>query len=233
MTLHVPQDNSPLESQVVGAGANADVDSVDDVVTGEEDGLAEDIELLSGTNPDQTAYIDVSAVDRLEDITSTDEYQLDTDVLQEREEGDAEDFDTLIELELRDGETGDVMEAVQEGFTYVPPIDPPITTDTDDPEGVEVATGFGLTADPDDLSIDSVESMRTDDDAMTALVRRALRDDSRTQHLASRLYIATVNGSVIVRGEVDDLIDSDSLLEVIGDVPGVEDVRDETTVRGL
>lgn len=217
MTLHPQQDNSPVESQTAGLPADTD--------------LADDIERLSGDNPDDTAYIDSSSVDQLEGITSTDQYQGETTSTQEREEP-AEQFDTLIETDLREGETDDVMEAVQEGYTYVAPIDPPINPYTDDPENAEVGVGFGLTAE-DDLDADDLDSIGTGEDDLTARIRRVLRDDSLTQHLARRVRIAEEAGVVVVRGEVDDLTDSDSLAEVIGSVPGVTEVVDQTTVRGI
>lgn len=228
MTLHVPQDNSNIASQVVGSGTNADVPADS---TSDADGIAEDLETLSGTNMDGTAYVDESAVDQLEGITPTDVYEGDTTSTQLRAE-DAEQFDTLLETDLRAGETDDVMDAVEEGLTYIPPIDPPVSPDTDDPEGAEVAAGFGLTAD-DELDADDLETLGSTDDDLTARVRRALRDDSATQHLARRIRIAADNGIVIVRGEVDDLTDSDNILAVLEEVPGVDEVRDQTTVRGL
>ncbi len=88
-------------------------------------------------------------------------------------------------------------------------------------------------AHPPDVPEGSFDTARTAEDDMTARVRHALRADSATQHLADRLRIATVNGTVIVRGLVDDLTDTDNILTVIGEVPGVEAVRDETTVQGL
>jgi hypothetical protein len=232
MTLHVPQDNSELDPRFTNpTNPGADDESETGLTTDDGDGLAEDLEQLSGVNPDQTAYFDVTAVDGLEGITSTDVYQGETTDTQERVEA-AEQFDMLIETDLREGETDDVMEAIQEGFTYVPPIDPPVTPITDDPEGAEVATGFGLTAE-DDLATDDLDTIGIAEDDLTARVRRVLRDDSLTQHLARRLRIGEENGVVLVRGEVDDLTDSDNLIAVIGDVPGVTEVIDETTVRGL
>jgi hypothetical protein len=178
-----------------------------------------------------TAYVDVSSVDQLEGITQTDVDQGETTSTQVRGE-DAEMLDMLLETDLREGETDDVMEAVEEGLTYIPPIDPPVSPITDDPEGAEVATGFGLTAE-DDLDADDLQTLGSTDDDLTARVRRALRDDSLTLHLARRVRIAADNGIVIVRGEVDDLTDSDNILAVLEDVPGVDEIRDETTVRGL
>lgn len=198
------------------------------------------LDQLAGRNVAETAYFDQSDVDQLEQVTSTDIYEGETDANQELGEGGAESFDMLIEQELRDGETDDVMEAIQEGFTYIPPIDPPVTTDYDDPESVQVAAGFGLTAEDasgrggePSVDLDDVDRYHESDDDMTAFVRAALRADSLTTHLADRLQIATINGTVIVRGTVDDLDDTDNIVAVISDLEGVEAVRDETIVAGL
>ena len=42
-----------------------------------------------------------------------------------------------------------------------------------------------------------------------------------------------LGGAVVVRGVVDDLDDTDNIVAVISELPGVESVRDETTVLGL
>lgn len=203
----------------------------------EDDGSNELLDQLAGRNTEETAYIDASDVESLEGISTTDVYEGETDPNQELAEGGAERFDLLVEQELRAGETDDVMEAVEEGMTYVPPIDPPVVPDRDNHESIQVATGFGLEAaaqdrDPDMLATDYERAFERGDD-MTAMVRQALRADSQTTHLADSLAIATVNGTVIVRGVVDDLDDTDSIVAVISELPGVESVRDETTVRGL
>lgn len=194
--LHTPQDNIPLEQ------VQAPID--------EQDDIDQDAADLYNTNPDQTAYIDQSLVERTQGPTMMDVYQGDASL-----EIPEDDFDTLVELEMRDGETDDVMEAVEEGLTYVLPIDPPITSDP--------ATGTGF-----DLGDDE-----EDDDDMVLRVRNALRSDSLTINLVGRLHIAVINGIAVVRGEVDDLEDTDNVVAVISEVPGIEAVRDETIVRGL
>lgn len=199
----------------------------------DEGDSTEFLEQLAGTHTDGTAYIDAEDVEQLQGISMTDVYQGDTDVNQERAEGDAERFDLLVERELREGETDDVMEAVEEGLTYVPPIDPPITIDRDDPESIEVAAGTALSADDPGLAESGLDTEHMGEDDMRALVRRSLRDDSATTHLADRLDIAVINGTVIVRGEVDDIDDTDNIVAVISDIPGVEEIRDQTEVRGL
>lgn len=194
---------------------------------------SEFLEQLAGTHTDQQAYIDAEDLDTLEGITMTDVYQGDVDVNQERVEGSAERFDLLEARELREGETDDVMEAIEEGYTYVPPIDPPTTIDRDHPETVEVASGTDISARDPRHPESGLDTAHMNDDDMSALVRRALRDDAATSHLADRLQITTINGTVIIRGEVDDLDDTDNIIGVVSDVPGVVAVRDETVVRGL
>lgn len=191
------------------------------------------LEQLAGIHTDGTAYIDAEDVEQLEGITMTDVYQGDTDVNQERVEGEAERFDLLVERELRAGETDDVMEAVEEGLTYVPPVDPPITFDHDDPESIEVATGTDISARDPSFAESGLDTAHMGEDDMRALVRRSLRDDSATSHLADRLDIVVINSTVILRGEVDDIDDTDNIVAVVSDIPGVDEIRDQTVVRGL
>lgn len=194
---------------------------------------AEFLEQLAGTNVDGTAYFHPEDVERLEGVSMTDLYQGDTDVNQIHGEGAAESYDMLVERELREDETTDAMDAVEEGITYVPPIDPPIIIDRDDPESIQVAAGFGVSAD-DASDLDGAEdTLGSNDDDAVAQVRYALRRDALTSHLADRLHITTINGTVILRGDVDDLDDTDNLVAVVSNLPGVEAIRDETRVRGL
>ncbi len=195
--LHTPQDNLPPElTSTSQPGMDAD-----DVP-----------EALFANNPDETAYIDQSDVGQLEGSTMTDVYEGNAD--RGHPPDGTDDFDMLVERELRAGETQDSMEAVEEGLTYVPPSDPPMSLDPDGGRGHDLD-------DPED------------DDDMTAQIRAALQSDSSTIGLVSRLKIATIGSTVVVRGEVDDLDDTDNIVAVISEVPGVEAVRDETTVLGL
>lgn len=194
--LHTPQDNLPLNPSV---SPTPETDE------------NEDAEALFANNPAGTAYIDVSDVDTLNENTQTDMYEAEPNNMQD----DRDDtYDMLVERELRAGETDDVMESVEEGLTYVLPIDPPQSLDPNNDTQLDLDPEFG-------------------DDDITAQVRDALRRDAQTIGLVDRVRVAVVNGVVIVRGEVDDLDDTDNLVAVISDVPGVEAVRDETTVRGL
>jgi hypothetical protein len=181
---------------------------------------------------DQGAPIDADDTDDLGTLTSTGVYEgeleagVDADL-----PGDPENLELLTELELRDGETHDPMEAVEEGYTYVPPIVPATT-----PGGLqnaEVASGLGVSALDDPYDQDHHNSFLSGDDEVSARVREALRADSSTTQYAARIAIFTSGGVVTLRGVVDDLVDSDNLLAVAEYVDGVDEVVDELRVRGL
>ncbi len=196
--LYTPQDDLPL-NQVQNNQPELD---------GEDETAA----ALLGNNPNQTAYVDVTDVDALAGATLTDVYEGNADT--EQTAGD-DSYDLLIERELRAGETEDVMEAIEEGYTYLPPVDPPASLDPDADHSLDALTGS------------------EDEDDLTAAVREALRRDSQTTDLVDQLRIATINGVVVVRGEVDDLDDTDNIVAVASVVAGVEAVRDETRVRNI
>jgi hypothetical protein len=109
--LHTPQHRPEMEPRP---------DPQPDQDRGESN---EFLDQLAGRNTEETAYFDASDVEPLEGISRTDLYEGDTDPNQELSERGVEQFDLLVEQELRAGETDDVMEAVEEGLTYVPPID--------------------------------------------------------------------------------------------------------------
>jgi hypothetical protein len=177
------------------------------------------------------------AADELDDLgqpTSTDVYegQLEAGTADDLPgDPNAENLEMLTELELRADETDDPMEAVEEGFTYVPPIDPPVT-----PGGVdnaEIASGLGLSALDEEYDEDHHDSFLSADDEVRARVREALRADSSTSQYAGKITISVRDGVVTLSGVVDDLVDSDNLLAIAEYVDGVDEVVDELRVRGL
>jgi len=177
------------------------------------------------------------AADELDDLgqlTSTDVYegQLEAGTADDLpSDSDAENLEMLTELELRADETDDPIEAVEEGFTYVPPIDPPVTPSGAD--NAEIASGLGLSALDEEYDEDHHDSFLSADDEVRARVREALRADSSTSQYAGKIAISVRNGVVTLRGIVDDLVDSENLLAVAEYVDDVEEVVDELRVRGL
>jgi hypothetical protein len=195
----------------------------------------EKIRQLEGERPveDQAAYIDISDTDDLGTITPTEIYEGELAAgVNDDLPNDPEQIELLTELEMREGETDDPMEAIEEGFTYVPPTDPP-TVPSDNYDGAEVASGFGGSSLEEPYDANHHDEFAPDDDEMTTRVREALLADSSTTAYAHRIAIAVRNNIVTIRGVVDDLTDAENLQAVAGYVAGVEDVVDETTVRGL
>jgi BON domain len=183
---------------------------------------------------DQGAVADADDIEDLGQLTSTAVYQgeLEAGVDDDLPGSDDEDLELLTELELRDGETDDVMEAVEEGMAYVPPSDPP-TVPSDSYEGAEVASGLGNTSLEEPYDADHHSGFMPGDDEVSARVRDALRADASTAHLAERIAVETRGSVVVLRGAVDDLDDSDNAAAVAEHVAGVTEVVDELRVRGL
>ena len=218
---------------------------------------------LAGERPDdeQTAYIEWSQVDTLHEPTPTevDEGELPAgaddeapeqaalrEMVAEVAEGEPapdgdeqlldeiERLDLLTELELRAEETSDPMEAVEEGYAYVPPIDPPtVPGHAGSRANAEIGSGLGLSALDEPYDENHHGSFLPEDDEITARVRDALRADSSTWFYADRIRVATRGGVVTLSGLVDDLIDSDNLVAVADYVAGVVEVVDNLRVRRL
>ena len=199
----------------------------------------DDLELeLGGERPrdEQAAYIDQTDVDEPgSGLTDTELYEgeleagVHGDLPGERKE---DNLELLTELELREGETDNPDIAAEEGLTYVPPIDPPVVP-SDDRQGAEIASGFGVDALEEPYDEDHHSSLVTGEDEMAARVREALRADSLTTQYADDLVIGTRGGRVVIRGFVDDLEDTDNVVAVAERVEGVLEVIDETEVRAL
>jgi hypothetical protein len=142
--------------------------------------------------------------------------------------GEAELLDGLDLDDLREGETDDPDVAAEEGITYVPPIDPPVRADREDEEGVVIAAGAAVSAESEPYDEDHRSSDLPIESELTDLIRASLRADAATTELADRLIIGTRGGTVVIRGIVDGIEDTDAILEVVERVEGVDNVIDET-----
>jgi hypothetical protein len=197
----------------------------------------DDIEQLAGDrpNPDGVAVADSDDVDRLGSITDTRILQgdlearpLDSD---QPDEPDEENLESLVATELRDEETDDPTEATEEGFTYVPPVDPPVIVG----EGreIDIAAGFGISADDEPFDADHHKSALFVEDERTQRVREALLSHAATSALVDRLDFESVGSRVIVSGTLDDLDDEDEVLDVISEVDGVIDIVNRIEIASL
>ena len=182
------------------------------------------------------AYLTTDEVDTLGELTDTEIYEgeLEAGVSDDLPGEPIEDnLELLGETELRDGETSDPNVAAEEGLTWVPPIDPPVVADAESSGGVEIAAGFGTDAFSEPYDADHESEPLSAFNDLEERIREALRADSSTSRYADSLVIGNRGGTVVVRGVVDDIDDTDNIADVISRVDGVEEVVDETEVAGV
>jgi len=183
---------------------------------------------------DQSAVVDYSELDTAARSTPTKLYEGEPGGSLENEGYGDESLEQLTDRELRADETDDPMEAVEEGYTYIPPIDPPIVPSAEgSAESAEVASGFGASSLDEEYGADGHGTFLPADDEVAARVREALLADSSTSGYAHQIRIAVRGGRVLLRGVVDDLDDSDNVTAVAGYVTGVAEVIDDLEVRGM
>jgi hypothetical protein len=144
----------------------------------------------------------------------------------------SENLELLTEDEIRAGETDNPDVAAEEGLTYVPPTDPPVIP-SDDEEGLAVAAGFGGTALDEPYDADHHSGALSVDDEIAERVRDALRADAATSVFADRIVIGTLGDRVVLRGQVEDLVDAENAAAVAQRAEGVSEVVDEIEVRAL
>lgn len=142
--------------------------------------------------------------------------------------GEAAVLDALDLDDLREGETDDPGVAAQEGLAYVPPIDPPVVADVEAADGVVPGAGIAISAESDPYD-DSHRGTDLDPESQPNIrIREALRADSQTTVLEDRLIVGTRGSVAVIRGVIDDVEDSDAIIEVVSRVEGISDVVDET-----
>lgn len=131
------------------------------------------------------------------------------------------------------GASDDPMVATEEGVPYTPSMDRVITTPRADQGGPDVA---GAPRDDagaleSDRSYGPVDDELPTDDALLADVLAALRDSDVLA--GDRIEVAVSGRTVTLRGEVESLEVGEEIAAIAAEVPGVEDVADETSVAGL
>ena len=139
----------------------------------------------------------------------------------------------LPDADLEPDETDDATLATEEGLAYVPPMDPPVIADGDDPQGVEIAAGFGASALDGPYDDDHQSGEAKAETEIAARVHEALRADASTSRWADEIIVGTIDDRVVLRGSVDDIDDSDDVVAVAERVSGVGEVIDEIQVRAL
>jgi hypothetical protein len=131
--------------------------------------------------------------------------------------------------EPAEGQTDDYLVAREEGIPYVPPTERVVTEARDGRAGVDVA-GTPPTDGGELERDDTIQADRSPptDDRLLADVIEALRASDVVA--GERLRIAADGARIIVRGRVASIDIVDEILGIVGDVPGVDEVVDETTL---
>ncbi len=123
--------------------------------------------------------------------------------------------------------TSDIIEAVEEGEPYVPPIDPPLTTRP--LTNASMRGGFSTGADEElDDTEDEPLRVRGGDEDIAARVIRALRLDAYTTDL--NIDVEVEDGVVYLTGKVRSLEEVERAEEVAGSVLGVEEVEEDLEI---
>jgi hypothetical protein len=118
--------------------------------------------------------------------------------------------------------TTDPLVAVRDAEPYVPPVDPPVLPGGR--EGIDVATGFGFSSDEESAHD---PQPRGDEDVLDEVLL-TLRQDSITSTYS--LDAVVDNGVVTIRGPIGSIDEAEHAQAVVGELPGVVDVVDETTL---
>ncbi len=127
-----------------------------------------------------------------------------------------------------DAATTDVYEAIDAGEIYTPPEDPP-TLPSRSQSDVDMGIGFASSADDAPLDEEEVPARFATSDAEIAdRVREALRLHASTTALP--ILVRVRDGVVTLRGRVEDLDDIAVVEDIVSDVEGVEEVRDQLTI---
>jgi hypothetical protein len=118
--------------------------------------------------------------------------------------------------------TTNAIAASRDAEPYVPAIDPPVLPGGRD--GIDMATGFGLSSD-EEAAGDTAP--RGDEDVLDEVIL-TLRQDSITSTYDLRATVR--NGIVTLRGAIGSLDEAEHAQALVGELAGVIDVVDETTL---
>lgn len=118
--------------------------------------------------------------------------------------------------------TSDPIESVRDAEPYMPPTDPPVLPGGR--EGIHTATGFGISLEEENYA----ESPPRGDEDIYDEALLTLQQDSLTSEYP--LDVPIHNGVIRLRGQVQSLSDAEHAQSLLGNIRGVVDVIDETTL---
>lgn len=140
--------------------------------------------------------------------------------------------DGTVDTQHGDGTAFYPLKAQQQGLVYIPPDDPPILP-SDDPQGIEIAAGFGKEVEFDDpRGEETPDRLAGNDWDLQARIVAVLRKSSLTNQMTD-IKVEVRDGIVYLAGKVDTLDDVDVVCSVVEGIDGVEDIEEELLVSNV
>ena len=128
---------------------------------------------------------------------------------------------------MEDPGTTDIIQVIEEGETYFPPVDPPVGPRAGQNAGI--LDGFAESSLEEPLETeDHPIRLQGNDDEIAERVRYALAADSYTTDL--NIEVEVEYGVVYLHGKVGSLDDIEQAEQIAGSVPGVEDVEEDLEI---
>ncbi len=138
--------------------------------------------------------------------------------------------ETLRDTQHSDGHTFNPYHAQDQGLTYTPPTDPPVVPSHQDPQGAEVAAGFATSMEGTEPNAKKLPPEIADNDLnLRANIYEVLRKNSETTHLTD-LEVQVRDGVAHLRGKVLNQNDIARVYDIVNNLEGVVDVRNDLTV---
>ena len=144
----------------------------------------------------------------------------------------SEDSGDLVD-EPATGQTDDALVAVEEGVPWSPPTERVLSESRDavGPDAARAAPDADAELERDDSIGSRGASALPTDEELLADVLEALRASDLTA--GERLRVAVDGSIVTLSGEVESVEVLDELLAIVGDVTGVDEVRDQVIVAAV
>jgi hypothetical protein len=120
--------------------------------------------------------------------------------------------------------TSDTIGSIRDAEPYMAPTDPPVLPGG--LEGIHTATGFGVSPEEENYT----EPLPRGDEDIHDEALLILQQDALTSQYP--LNVVVRNGVIRLRGQVESVADAEHAESLLGQLPGVVDVIDETTLRG-
>jgi hypothetical protein len=187
-------------------------------------------------SPDEANWTDANNWSDVLSNDFEDEFEADVVSLEELEEEDQEhardrDADGVYDTAHTDGSTTNVQEAMDQGLVYDPPSDPPVLP-SDDPGGIEIATGFASSmeeANADEYELpDRVDNQDLD---LEEDIRIELHNNSETANLED-VQVRVADGVAWLYGTVMSDEDIAIVEYLVSDIEGVQSVENLLRVAG-